>query len=425
MSNNRHADVILFSSADWQSRYWTNKQHIATRLAARGHRVLYVETVGLRLPGLNGLDAKRIISRLKRGLSPVAQVRKNLWTLSPLTIPLAHRNPAVAAINSWQLRTRIKKWISANDVQTPLVWTYHPYMLDAIELLDVSTLVYHCVDDLGAMPGIDRESFEIAERKLLDRADITFTTSHFLQARCATIAGPRAHYFCNVADVAHFGKARAAGVLPPELESIPRPRLCYLGALSDFKVDFELLDKIAGARPNWQFVFVGEEPAGQFNTRLAQLAKRPNVHLLGWRPYADLPQYLRGFDVALLPQLINDYTRAMFPMKFFEYLAAGLPVVSTPTEALVDFNSIHSIAPDAESFAGAIQTLLGSKSKPLPLDCRVLQDNSWDSRLDRMLAAINGHGQADRSSSSILNFAQPDIIIRRTAEPSSGYNVEL
>lgn len=389
MSANPPEDVILFSTADWKSRYWTNKQHTAMRLAARGHRVLYVETVGLRLPGLNALDAGRIIARLKRGLAPIARVRDNLWTLSPLTIPLGHRSQAVAVVNGMQLRTRIKGWMSANEVRSPMVWTYHPYMLDAAESIGASRLIYHCADNLAAMPGIDPESFEAAECDLLERADVTFTTSHDLQSRCEAVAGPRSHYLGNVADIAHFAKARIAEDVPPEISAIPRPRLGYVGALSDFKVDFELLARIADDQPDWHLVLIGEERAGQSDDGLTKLAKRRNVHLLGWRPYKDLPRYLSGLDVALLPQLINDYTRAMFPMKFFEYLAAGLPVVSTPLDSLRDFSEIHSTAADPSSFVDAIRKQLSGRSPPLQLQDPILTENSWDARLDKMLGIIH------------------------------------
>jgi glycosyltransferase involved in cell wall biosynthesis len=388
MNKPRPPDVILFSTADWNSKYWTNKQHIASRLAARGHRVLYVETVGLRLPGFNALDAKRIFARLKRGVSPIVMVRDNLWSLSPLTIPFGHQSPMVAGMNALQLIVRISGWMAANHVQSPLVWTYHPYMLETTKGIKPSKLVYHCADDLGAVPGINRKAFEIAERKLLDRADITFTTSHRLQSRCVAIAGSRSHYFGNVADIAHFGKARSDWVLPPELERIPRPRLGYVGALSDFKIDFDLLARIADDQPSWHFVLIGDEREGQADEGLARLAKRQNVHLLGWRPYDDLPRYMSGFDVALLPQLINEYTQAMFPMKFFEYLAAGLPIVTTPLDAIRDFNSLYSVASDAMSFMNAIQAQLDSRRAPLSLDDPVLIENSWDTRLNSMLKIV-------------------------------------
>ena len=400
MTANRPEDVILFSTADWKSRYWTNKQHMAARLAARGHRVLYVETVGLRLPGLNALDAGRILARVKRGVAPIARVQDNVWTLSPLTIPFGHRSPAIAAVNGMQLRTRIKGWMSAHDVKSAMVWTYHPYMLDAVKSVDVSRLIYHCADNLGAIPGVDPELFRLAEQALLERADITFTTSRYLQSRCEAVAGSRSHYFGNVADVGHFGKARVAGNIPPELAAIPRPRLGYVGALSDFKIDFDLLARIADDRPDWHLVLIGEERAGQSDDGLRKLAKRRNVHLLGWRCYDDLPRYLSGLDVALLPQLINDYTRAMFPMKFFEYLAAGLPVVSTPLDAIRDFGPICSTAPDSRSFVDAIRKQLSDRPPPLRLDDPILVENSWDARLDKMLEIINSAPMSGRAKSN-------------------------
>src|SRR5476651_2015491 len=153
-------DIVMFSTADWASHYWTNKQHMAARLAARGHRVLYVETVGLRRPRMNRKDAGRMAVRLSRGLVPPAQVRDNLWVLSPLTVPVGQRHRAINTFNRWQLRTRIRSWMRKQKITRPLIWTYHPYMLEAAEALDPSMIVYHCVDDLGAVPDVDRMTFE-------------------------------------------------------------------------------------------------------------------------------------------------------------------------------------------------------------------------------------------------------------------------
>jgi glycosyltransferase involved in cell wall biosynthesis len=388
MSRQPHRDIIMFSTADWYSRYWTNKQHVASRFAARGDRVLYVETVGLRLPGLNATDAKRIAARLKRGLSPIRAVGDNLWRLSPLTIPFGHRSPVIAGFNQFQLTMRIKSWLSANCILSPLVWAYHPYMLEAARSIKPAKLIYHCADYLGAVPGIDQASFDAEERELLARADVTFAASHRLQERCSAIAGARSHYFGNVADVSHFATARSAPALPPELEIIPRPRLGYVGALSDFKIDFDLLCAMVDRRPDWQLVLIGDEREGQADRRLADLVRHPNVHLLGWRPYQDLPHYMAGMDVALLPLLINDYTQAMFPMKFFEYVAAGLPIVSTPLDGIREYTSLYSVASDAAAFTNAVRSILASRPSQLALDNPILLQNSWDERLDRMLDVI-------------------------------------
>lgn len=383
------ADIVLFSTADWAAQYWTNKQHTAARLAARGHRVLYVETVGLRRPGLNQIDAARMASRLMRGLAPPVQVRDNLWVLSPLTVPIDQSRPAVSRFNRWQLRSRIEGWMRGQKISRPMVWTYHPYMLEAAEALGPSMIIYHCVDDLGAVPGVDRTAFDLAERRLLARADLVFTSSLHLQRRCAALAPGRAHYCGNVADIAHFAQARQIRDLPAELTSIPRPRLGYIGVLSDFKLDLSLLEALVARHDDWQFVFIGEQREGQSSASIARMARRPNTHFLGWRAYHDLPRYMAGLDVGLLPQLINEYTQSMFPMKFFEYLAAGLPVVSTALPALRDFSSIHNVARDEPSFSEAIAAeLAGRGTGALPLDHPLLQKHSWDMRMDQMMNTI-------------------------------------
>jgi len=382
-------DVVLFSSADWGDRYWTNKQHTAVRLAARGYRVLYVESVGIRRPGLNALDLRRIIGRVRRGLAPIREVSKNVWLMSPLTIPVGHRHAFVGALNRWLLQSRIGRWLKRRDAKRPIVWTYHPYMLALADALQPGAIVYHSVDDLGAIPNVDHAAYDAAEVKLLQRADHVFVTSRALYDRCVATAGARTHYFNNVADIDHFGTARNAAALPADLDAIPHPRLMYIGALSDFKLDFTMIAEIAAAKPEWHFVFIGDEREGQHSEDIARLAQRPNAHFLGWRAYAELPDYLRGADVALLPQQINDYTRSMFPMKFFEYLAAGLPIVATPLPALAEFSEYHHVAANAEQFIAAVESALQAPER-LPLDHPILRANSWDARLDAMLATIDG-----------------------------------
>jgi glycosyltransferase involved in cell wall biosynthesis len=227
-------------------------------------------------------------------------------------------------------------------------------MLRIAKALDPAALIYHCVDNIGAVPGVDGAAFDRAARELLASADWTFTTSPALRDRCAAIAPGRTDYFGNVADIEHFATARQAGSIPEDLAAIPRPRLAYVGVLSDFKIDFELLEHAVARRPDWHVVLIGDEREGQSSAALARLKSRSNVHCLGWKPYAQLPSYLRGIDVALLPQRLNAYTRAMFPMKYFEYLAAGRPVVATPLPALAELDALHREAGTPDALIDAI-----------------------------------------------------------------------
>ena len=378
--------VVLLSSADWKAPYPTNKQHVAAGLAARGHDVLYVETVGIRAPSLNAKDFRRIMARIRRGVSKTTHPRKNLTVLSPLTIPFWQGSPVSRWVNGRMLSWRIRRWLGKR--KHPLLWTYHPYLDGLVESLRPRCTVYHCVDNLATVPGVDPEAYGNAERKLLSGADIVFTTSEALKSHCEAIANGPVHFLPNVADRDFFARARLNGPIPAEIARIPHPRLCYSGALTEFKVDFELLEKLARARPDLHLVLIGDEPAGQHSAVLRRLREQPNVHLIGWRPYERLPDYLRGMDIGLLPLLDNAHTQAVFPMKFFEYLAAGLPVVATSLPALDEFDRHCGRTTTFDAFVEAIDAAITEPLR-IPLDDPVLTENTWDRRLDRMFALID------------------------------------
>lgn len=385
-------DCILFSTADWDEPYWTNKQHTARALARRGWRVLYIESVGLRPPKLaSGKDWKRIWRRLWSGLRSnfVAPPQRdpNVWVLSPLIFPARHRSPRIRRLNQWILRHGIARFARRHRLDAPMIWTYHPFMLDMEQLLPRGPVVYHCVDDLAAIPGVDVVAFDAAQRHLLVSCDVVFTTAEALREKCLPF-NANTHFFANVADTEHFGRALDAGPLPAELAAIPEPRLAYHGVLSDFKVDFELIFGAASRRQDWQWVFVGEEREGQRSEWVPRLKALPNVHFLGYRRYEELPDYLRGMQVGLLPTLLNGYTRSMFPMKFFEYLAAGLPVVSTPLDFTRGGFEGLEVGDTAGAFVDAVERQLcrGRLSREEALAC--VGNNTWDSRVERMLAKV-------------------------------------
>ena len=389
-------DCVLFSTADWDEPYWTNKQHTASILAARGWRVLYVESVGFRSPKVgSGRDWARLWRRLWRGVQSLVlgppRRAENIWVLSPLMVPAGHHLPFVRSLNQALLRFSVTRFAKSQRFNDPVVWTYHPYMLDAIATLPRGPLVYHCVDDIAAIPGVDVEAFRNAQQALVGRCEAVFTTAMSLKETCQPF-NPNTHFFGNVVDEAHFGEARVERALPPELAAIPEPRLVYHGVLSDFKVDFPLLLQTAQARPQWQWVIIGEEREGQRSELLAQLARLPNVHLLGYRSYQTLPRYMRGMQVGVLPTLLNEYTRSMFPMKFYEFLAAGLPVVSTPLDFAKEPRAGLEVGGDLEAFIAAIEKQLARGKLSADESRAAVGDNTWERRLDKMLQ-ITFHGR--------------------------------
>jgi glycosyltransferase involved in cell wall biosynthesis len=384
---------LLFSTADWDAPYWTNKQHIAALLGKRGTQVLYIESVGLRAPRVSsGKDWSRLSKRLVTGFRSLLigprHVQPNIWVLSPLTIPFKHEHAWVRWFNKSLLQLQIKHFLAVRKLKNPLIWTYHPFLLDVLKGIGVGKLVYHCVDDLSAVPGIDAAAFQAEEVRLLKQANVVFATAPALAEHCEHY-NHNTHYLSNVVDAKHFGQALNAGTIPNDLALIPEPRLVYHGVLSDYKIDLQLLLDVASSNSKWSFVFIGEEPEGQRNPLILHLSHLPNVHFLGYRSYEVLPNYLRGMQIGLLPSLINDYTRGMFPMKYYEYLAAGLRVVSTRLAFLSHIKLNAYVADSAKAYANSIQEALHLKKYSIDEIKLIIDCNTWESRLNKMMSILS------------------------------------
>lgn len=388
------SDITLLATADWDHPLWTNKQHVASILAELGHRVLYVESLGLRPPrqagrALGSSDRGRIWRRLRNGLLPPRQVRPRLWVWSPLVLPGAHSGLALC-FNRMMLGLGLGLWRRVLGLRPDLLWTYNPMTLAVLEPRSWCRLIYHCVDAIQAQPSMPSAAIESWERRLCQRCDAVFVTSPDLLRRLAPL-NPLTRFDPNVVDHAHFSLALDPALpLPTDLVEIPEPRLGFVGAISAYKLDLELLEQLALGHPEWSFVLIGPVGEGDPETDVAVLAELANVHLLGVRPYADLPAYLKGCAVGLLPLRLNAYTQAMFPMKFFEYLAAGLPVVATRIQALQAYGEVALLCDStADAFSAEIALALNGEGPALASRTEVAGRNTYATRTRRMMELID------------------------------------
>jgi len=195
------------------------------------------------------------------------------------------------------------------------------------------------------------------------------------------------HLFPSSVDVPHFAQARAPLPEPDDQRAIPRPRLGYFGVI-DERMDLPLLAGLAAARPSWQIVMVG--PVAKIEE--AALPRAGNIHYLGRKPYAELPAYLAGWDVALLPFARNEATRFISPTKTPEYLAAGRPVVSTPIRDVVrpyGERGLVRVADDVDAFVAAVDaSLAGRSSTEREAADAFLRGMSWDATWAGMRALV-------------------------------------
>lgn len=377
-------DIVCVGFADWQGGFWTNQQHLMSRLAGE-NRVLFVESLGLRRPQVAASDARRVIRRLRSALEGTREL-DGVNVLSPLVLPFHGSGPA-RALNRRLLVGSVKRAARRLGIRRPILWAYVPQAEGLIDALDPELIVYHCVDDIAAQKGVDATAFRAAEDRFARRADLVIASSSTLAERMRTLSG-NVLEAPNVADTALFATALEPGPVDGAMAALPTPRLVFVGAITATKLDLELLAELARLRPDWSLVLVGEVGLGDPGTDVGELEVLPNVHFLGPRSQPELPTLLRGADVGLIPYRRSRLTAAIFPMKVYEYLAAGLPVVATDLPALV---GIPAVAPanDAAAMATAVEDALRGDGRELRMErSRAAAGHSWEARLEELAVAI-------------------------------------
>lgn len=273
-------------------------------------------------------------------------------------------------------KTLLQLLLRQNTITDYIAWYYTPMALEFSSVLHPSLTVYDCMDELSAFAGAP-PAMRTNEAALFRQADLVFTggASLFESKRKQHES---VHLFPSSVDVAHFSRARSMKPDPADQAHLPRPRLGYSGVI-DERMDLDILRDIASARKDWHLVLLG--PVVKINP--ASLPVAQNIHYLGMKQYAELPSYLGGWDVAMLPFAQNESTRFISPTKTPEYLASGLPVVSTPIRDVVspygDLGLVR-IACGAREFINSVESLLES---PPNAEFRkqvdqFLSQSSWD-----------------------------------------------
>jgi uncharacterized SAM-binding protein YcdF (DUF218 family)/glycosyltransferase involved in cell wall biosynthesis len=384
----RRPDVLCVSSIDWDF-IWQGHQEIMSRLAADGHRVLFVENTGVRPPRVS--DLPRVRQRLYnwwRGTKGFRTERPNLVVFSPLVVPLPYSRLA-RWLNRVILRRSLQRWMHATGFARPIVWTFLPTPLarDVIHDVEPSLTIYYCIDDL-ASSSPEARKITPSEQALFRDADLVFVTSEKLRQRAAELS-PRVHLFPFGVSLATFERVREeGGPLPEDLAKLPRPVVGYVGGLHQW-VDQDLVCEVARRLPQVTFAFIG--PAQVDVSRLAAL---PNIVLLGKRDHAEVPKYVRGFDAAIVPYLLSEYTSNVYPTKLNEYLAMGVPVVATDLAEIRRFEQDHgdviAIGRTPAEFASGIERALCDhtpETRARRID--VARSNSWERRIEKMSALLD------------------------------------
>lgn len=368
-------DLVCLSHLRWSFVY-QRPQHLLTRCAQK-QRVFFFEEPVLSADTREWLD--------------VSQHSTEVWVVVP------HLNEGLSqeAINTAQQRM-IDRLFREQGIHNYLLWYYTPMAMGFTSHLKPRAIVYDCMDELSAFK---KAPLTLREREadLFSRADLVFTGGQSLyEAKCDQHLNVYA--FPSGVDVAHFGQARKQTADPADQANIPHPRLGFYGVI-DERMDLDLLDGVAAARPDWQLVIIG--PVAKIDP--AVLPRRQNIHYLGSKDYQELPNYLAGWDVALLPFARNDSTRFISPTKTPEYLAAGKPVVSTSILDVVrpyGQEGLVAIADTVPEFVAAAEAAMKQDAQASGWLNQVdafLEKHSWDHTWARMMQLVKSVLDTDSS----------------------------
>ncbi len=346
------AHLVCFSHLRWKFVY-QRPQHLLSRASQHWH-VWFIEEP------IYSDEHRLDICRINDSLSVV--------------VPhLLHGTDPDKALR--QQRELVNQLLIQQNIHEFIAWYYTPMAMAFSDHLRPRLTVYDCMDELSAFHGAP-PSLLAQEKRLLRQADLVFTGGISLyEAKQAK--HPNVFAFPSSIEYAHFVPARQTVGEPADMQEIAGPRIGFCGVI-DERLDIDLLRALAQSRPDWQFVLLG--PVVKIDP--ATLPQGPNLHYLGMKAYNELPSYFGNWDAAMLPFAINDATRYISPTKTPEYLAAGLPVVSTPIRDVIRTYGNWPQVLIADSAYTFEQALSRQLSEHRPTDWTAvdnfLLDNTWD-----------------------------------------------
>ena len=381
----RDRDILCFSH-DWSGDP-LSKTHLM-RLLARENRILWVNSIGYRAPKASRADLARAFRKLSAAASPIREPEKNIFVLNPLAIP-AYGKPALRTLNRHLLKFQVRRAMGKLGFRRAINWVFNPAAGLIAGDLGEEALIYHCVDEYTAFSGVSSRSMAEIEGGLLRKADAVFVSSDRL-LRSKGAVNPRTFLVRHGVDHDLFRTALDPETeVPDEIARLPRPILGYFGLIAEDWVDIDLLEHLALSFPEASVVLIGKATMD-----VSRLEVLPNVHFLGRKPYQSLPAYSKGFDVALIPFPISEVTLNANPLKAREYLASGLPVISTAIPE-VEVLGLCRIGRDREEFVREVAAAL---AHPGPDQARseAVVGESWAGRLREIGDHLASLGTFDR-----------------------------
>jgi hypothetical protein len=364
--------ILMGENLVWNSPVKVGSHHYAKRFIRNGNIVFWVSLPWHPLHLLNGLRYERILHWNK---GKPKKETSGLITFCPLTL-LPYRNNFIIRNNfaarntlnfSWPSFTKILKL--TNFQHADILWLTDPRFICLEKYVKYRYLIYRCVDAIETFSNVPSGVIEL-EKELVQGADIVFATAKTLVEKLRKWR-KKVVLLQNGVDLENF--IREEYTEPKEIKNIPHPRVIYVGTIGPW-FDVKLIASAADKLKNIHFILIGP-----LKVNCSLLRHYPNVHLLGSKNYADIPNFLKYSDIAMIPFVKTNLTNAVNPIKLYEYFSVGLPVISTDIQEVINLHSPAIIADSENNFIrGVIQILESPYDRTRSI--RFAVNNSWAAR---------------------------------------------
>jgi glycosyltransferase involved in cell wall biosynthesis len=377
----KNQDIVFLSGIRWDFSHQRH-QELAT-LFACFNRVFFVE---MALSPANLLkEAGTTISHWKDWIRGIRKIQPNLllYTAPPI-LPLGRSFFSINMLNQHFIYRSVNKAMRRVGMKKPIFWISDPYFSFFSRRHGQILTIYDWIHDNPARreSKID-QTYRKLEKEVLGNTDIIFTPSRLIYDRHGK-SDPCFHLVPHGVDYDLFNGS--GGKPPEEMEQFPSPVIGFIGTIGS-TVDIDLLETLAGERKNWSFVFIGD-----VRRDVGKLRSYPNIHFLGSRSEPELPRYLRCFSAGIIPYVVSPATRTVHPVKTYEYLAAGIPVVSTRLPELEPLRGMIELADGGDEFISGIDKVLREDTPKLHQKRSLFaRENSWESRMqtiERIIAEM-------------------------------------
>jgi len=364
-----HLDILCFANIDWAARF-QRPQQLMSQFASNGYRVFYIVPSHVPEPGQ---------------LYRLTSVAPNIFEVAlQRDVQEPYYEQIMTPENHQALRFAMAALVADMQIRTALSVVHIAYWSPlALSLRSMHgwRIHYDCMDDWDGFPNIGEQLLS-EEKTLITQADLVTVSAALLYQKWCTY-NARCVLVRNAVDFAFF---RQHCFTNDVLSGLVGPVIGYYGALAQW-LDYPLLAALADRRPEWNFILVGDI----FVDDLAGLEHKPNVQLLGRKPYSQMPLYLDHFDACLIPFRLYNVTHAVDPVKFYEYISAGKPVISTPLTEMSIYKDLLYFATGVDEFIEQIERALAERDLAMyKKRVELARANDWKDRFSVLQRAIVG-----------------------------------